>query len=109
MRPGQFVLVTGPSGAGKSTLTRMLLRFVDAQDGAVLLDGVDIRDRTIAAVRRAVTLLPQEPMLFDLSVAENIAYAPPGGDPGRDRAGGPGGRRARLHPRAAPGLRDVGG
>ncbi len=109
VRPGQFVVVTGPSGAGKSTLTRMLLRFVDAQDGAVLLDGVDIRARTIAAVRRAVTLLPQEPMLFDLSVAENIAYARPGGDPGRDRAGGPGGRRARLHPRAAPGLRDVGG
>ena len=78
VRPGQFVLVTGPSGAGKSTLTRMLLRFVDAQDGAVVLDGVDVRRRTIAAVRRAVTLLPQEPMLFDLTVAENIAYARPG-------------------------------
>jgi ATP-binding cassette subfamily B protein len=78
VRPGQFVLVTGPSGAGKSTLTRMLLRFVDAQDGAVVLDGVDVRKRTIAAVRRAVTLLPQEPMLFDLTVAENIAYARPG-------------------------------
>jgi ATP-binding cassette, subfamily B, bacterial len=77
VRPGQFVLVTGPSGAGKSTLTRMLLRFVDAQDGSVLLDGVDLRKRTIAAVRRAVTLLPQEPMLFDLTVAENIAYARP--------------------------------
>ena len=77
VRPGQFVLVTGPSGAGKSTLTRMLLRFVDAQDGAVVLDGVDVRKRTIAAVRRAVTLLPQEPMLFDMSVAENIAYARP--------------------------------
>ncbi|MCD2195979.1 ATP-binding cassette domain-containing protein [Actinomycetospora endophytica] len=77
VRPGQFVLVTGPSGAGKSTLTRMLLRFVDPQDGAVVLDGVDIRDRTIAAVREAITLLPQEPMLFDLTVAENIAYARP--------------------------------
>jgi ATP-binding cassette, subfamily B, bacterial len=77
VRPGQFVLVTGPSGAGKSTLTKMLLRFVDAQDGAVLLDGVDVRDRTIAAVREAVTLLPQEPMLFDMTVAENIAYARP--------------------------------
>lgn len=77
VRPGQFVLVTGPSGAGKSTLTRMLLRFVDVQSGAVLLDGVDVRDRTIAAVRRAVTLLPQKPMLFDLTVRENIAYARP--------------------------------
>ncbi|NMO92432.1 ABC transporter ATP-binding protein [Actinomycetospora sp. TBRC 11914] len=77
VRPGQFVLVTGPSGAGKSTLTKMLLRFVDAQDGAVLLDGVDVRDRTIKAVRDAVTLLPQEPMLFDMTVAENIAYARP--------------------------------
>ncbi|HEY2220513.1 ABC transporter ATP-binding protein, partial [Actinomycetospora sp.] len=77
VQPGQFVLVTGPSGAGKSTLTRMLLRFVDAQDGAVLLDGTDVRGRTISAVREAVTLLPQEPMLFDLTVAENIAYARP--------------------------------
>ncbi|GLZ51965.1 ABC transporter ATP-binding protein [Actinomycetospora sp. NBRC 106378] len=77
VRPGQFVLVTGPSGAGKSTLTRMLLRFVDAQDGSILLDGVDVRHRTIAAVRAAVTLLPQKPMLFDLTVRENIAYARP--------------------------------
>ncbi|MEJ2866147.1 ABC transporter ATP-binding protein [Actinomycetospora sp. OC33-EN08] len=77
VEPGRFVLVTGPSGAGKSTLTRMLLRFVDPQDGAVLLDGVDVRDRTIAAVRDAITLLPQKPMLFDLTVAENIAYARP--------------------------------
>ncbi len=108
VRPGQFVLVTGPSGAGKSTLTRMLLRFVDAQDGAVLLDGVDIRERTIAAVREAVTLLPQEPMLFDMTVAENIAYARPDATQRRDRAGGPGGRRARLHPRAAAGVRHLG-
>ncbi|MFC5063274.1 ABC transporter ATP-binding protein [Actinomycetospora atypica] len=77
VQPGQFVLVTGPSGAGKSTLTRMLLRFVDAQSGSIRLDGVDVRDRTVAAVRRAVTLLPQKPMLFDLTVAENIAYARP--------------------------------
>ena len=81
VQPGQFVLVTGPSGAGKSTLTRMLLRFVDAQAGAILLDGVDVRDRTVAAVRRAVTLLPQKPMLFDLTVAENIAYARPDASP----------------------------
>ncbi|HEY2192577.1 MAG TPA: ABC transporter transmembrane domain-containing protein [Actinomycetospora sp.] len=77
VRPGQFVLVTGPSGAGKSTMTKMLLRFLDAQDGAVILDGVDVRDRTIKAVREAVTLLPQEPMLFDMTVAENISYARP--------------------------------
>nr|WP_281376353.1 ABC transporter ATP-binding protein [Actinomycetospora corticicola] len=77
VRPGQFVLVTGPSGAGKSTLTRMLLRFVDVQSGAILLDGVDVRDRTISSVRAAVTLLPQKPMLFDLTVRENIAYARP--------------------------------
>ncbi|WP_018331289.1 ABC transporter ATP-binding protein [Actinomycetospora chiangmaiensis] len=77
VRPGQFVLVTGPSGAGKSTLTRLLLRFVDVQSGAILLDGVDVRDRTLAAVRGAVTLLPQKPMLFDLTVRENIAYSRP--------------------------------
>ncbi|NMO92156.1 ABC transporter ATP-binding protein [Actinomycetospora sp. TBRC 11914] len=72
--PGELVLVTGASGAGKSTLTRLLLRFFDPGRGAILLDGVDLRDRTLAAVRRSVTLLPQEPMLFDGTVAENIAY-----------------------------------
>ncbi|MCD2185965.1 ABC transporter ATP-binding protein [Actinomycetospora soli] len=80
VQPGQFVLVTGPSGAGKSTLTRLLLRFVDVQSGAITLDGVDVRDRAIAAVRAAVTLLPQKPMLFDLTVRENIAYARPDAD-----------------------------
>jgi ATP-binding cassette subfamily B protein len=79
--PGELVLVTGASGAGKSTLTRLLLRFFDPGRGAVLLDGVDLRDRTLDAVRRSVTLLPQDPMLFDGTVAENIAYGTPGATP----------------------------
>jgi ATP-binding cassette subfamily B protein len=81
VEPGELVLVTGASGAGKSTLTRLLLRFFDPGRGAILLDGVDLRDRTLAAVRRSVTLLPQEPMLFDGTVAENIAYGTPDATP----------------------------
>lgn len=77
LRPGELVLVTGASGAGKSTLTRVLLRFFDPDQGRVLLDGVDLRGRTLAALRSSITLLPQEPMLFDATVAENIAYGSP--------------------------------
>ena len=94
VRPGQFVLVTGPSGAGKSTLTKLLLRFVDVQSGAITLDGVDVRDRTLAAVRAAVTLLPQKPMLFDLTVRENIAYSRPDATDAEVEAAA---RAARIH------------
>jgi ATP-binding cassette subfamily B protein len=79
--PGRLVLVTGPSGAGKSTLGRLLLRFYDPTAGRILLDGVDLRDRTLAALRHSVTLLPQETVVVDGTVAENIAYGTPGAQP----------------------------
>jgi ATP-binding cassette subfamily B protein len=81
IRPGRLVLVTGPSGAGKSTLARLLLRFYDPTAGRILLDGIDLRDRTLAALRHSVTLLPQETVIVDGTAAENIAYGTPGAQP----------------------------
>ncbi|MCW2676498.1 MAG: transporter ATP-binding protein [Modestobacter sp.] len=79
--PGRLVLVTGPSGAGKSTIARLLLRFYDPTAGQILLDGIDLRDRTLAALRHSVTLLAQETVVVDGTVAENIAYGSPGAQP----------------------------
>ncbi|GAA3639586.1 ABC transporter ATP-binding protein [Kineosporia mesophila] len=72
--PGALVMVTGPSGAGKSTLVELLVRFRDPDRGRVLLDGRDLRDYPLSELRNQVTLLPQEPFMFDESVRENITY-----------------------------------
>ena len=72
--PGRLVLVTGRSGAGKSTIARLLLRFYDPCTGRILLDGVDLRAYSLAALRHSVTLLPQETAILEGTVAENIAY-----------------------------------
>lgn len=79
--PGRLVLVTGPSGAGKSTIARLLVRFYDPTSGRILLDGTDVRDHTLAALRHSVTLLPQDAVVIDGTVAENIAYGSPGAEP----------------------------
>ncbi|HYI19257.1 MAG TPA: ABC transporter ATP-binding protein [Solirubrobacteraceae bacterium] len=71
--PGRTVALTGPSGAGKSTVARLLLRFDDPGAGAVLLDGRDLRDLTLAGVRGNVALVAQEVLLPDVSVHEAIA------------------------------------
>ncbi|MFJ9566408.1 ABC transporter ATP-binding protein [Streptomyces fuscichromogenes] len=75
--PGLLVAVTGPSGAGKSTLVALLLRFHEPSRGRVLLDGLDIAALPVEEVRRHITLLPQESMLFDGTVRENIVYGRP--------------------------------
>ena len=75
--PGQTVALVGPSGAGKTTLASLLPRFYDPEEGRVLLDGHDLRDVTLASLRRQVSLVLQEPFLFPISVAENIAYGRP--------------------------------
>jgi ATP-binding cassette subfamily B protein len=72
--PGERVALVGPSGAGKSTLFALLLRFYDVASGAIALDGVDIRALDPAVLRRAIALAPQDPVIFGLTVAENIAY-----------------------------------
>ena len=78
VRAGQVVAVVGLSGAGKSTLVNLVPRFHDVTGGAVLIDGVDVRDVTVASLRRAIGVVTQETFLFDASVADNIAYASPG-------------------------------
>jgi subfamily B ATP-binding cassette protein MsbA len=71
---GQMAALVGPSGSGKSTLMNLLLRFYDVQEGAIRIDGQDIRDVTLESLRRSVGLVSQEIMLFDDSAAANIAY-----------------------------------
>ncbi|MBY0355751.1 MAG: ABC transporter ATP-binding protein/permease [Rickettsiales bacterium] len=71
---GRMAALVGPSGSGKSTLMNLLLRFYDAQDGRILIDGQDIRSVTLASLRRSIALVSQDIMLFDDSAAANIAY-----------------------------------
>lgn len=74
---GEIVAVMGPSGAGKSTLARLLTRHVDPASGAAYIDGHDFRDVTLSSLRNAVTVVLQETLLLDATVAENIAFARP--------------------------------
>lgn len=71
---GSVTALVGHSGAGKSTITNLLLRFYDPQQGALLIDGVDIRDATIASLRAGIALVSQETILFNDSVKNNISY-----------------------------------
>lgn len=75
--PGTICAIVGPSGAGKSTLADLLVRFYDPGEGAILLDGRNLRDLRLEDVRRDVMLLDQAPYLFHATVRENIAYARP--------------------------------
>ncbi|MDQ7729682.1 ABC transporter transmembrane domain-containing protein [Halomonas sp. SpR8] len=77
IQPGERVAVVGPSGAGKSTLLALLLRFYDPSQGHISLDGRDIRSLDLAALRGAMGLVAQEPVLFSGSVAENLRYGDP--------------------------------
>jgi ATP-binding cassette subfamily B protein len=74
VRPGERVALVGPSGAGKSTVLRLLLRFYDPQDGAVRVDGVDLRDADPAEVRARMALVGQDASLFSGSAFENIRF-----------------------------------
>jgi ATP-binding cassette, subfamily B, bacterial len=76
--PGRMLAIIGPSGAGKSTITRLMLRFGDPLAGRVLLDGTDVRDLPLPAVREAITVLPQDSPLLDGTIADNIRYGQPG-------------------------------
>lgn len=74
---GELVAIVGASGSGKSTLTALLSRQLDPDEGRVLLDGVDVRDLSLASVRGAVAVVPQDPFIFHATVAENIRYGQP--------------------------------
>jgi len=75
---GKTVAVVGPSGSGKSTLARLLFRFYDVQQGRILIDGQDIKQVTQSSVRQAIGIVPQDTVLFNDTVAYNIAYGQPG-------------------------------
>jgi ATP-binding cassette, subfamily B, bacterial MsbA len=74
---GQMVAIVGRSGAGKTTLVNLLPRFYDVSSGSVLIDGVDIRSVTLASLRKQIGMVTQETVLFDDTIANNIAYGSP--------------------------------
>ena len=77
---GQMVAVVGLSGAGKTTLVNLLPRFYDVTAGAILIDGVDVRDVTLASLRESIGIVTQDTVLFDDTIAHNVAYASPAAD-----------------------------
>jgi ATP-binding cassette, subfamily B, bacterial MsbA len=77
VQAGQVIALVGRSGAGKTTLVNLIPRFYDITGGAILFDGVDIRDVTLASLRAQIGIVTQETVLFDDTVANNIAYGRP--------------------------------
>ncbi|MGQ0525403.1 MAG: ABC transporter transmembrane domain-containing protein [Betaproteobacteria bacterium] len=75
--PGERVALVGPSGAGKSTIFALILRFYDPRSGRILIDGADIRHCEPREVRRAIALVPQDPVIFAASVTENVRFGRP--------------------------------
>ena len=91
---GKTVAVVGPSGSGKSTLARLMFRFYDVQQGFIRMAGQDIRQVTQASVRKALGIVPQDTVLFNDSVAYNIAYGRPGASQADIESAA---RAARIH------------
>jgi ATP-binding cassette subfamily B protein len=86
VNPGERVALVGPSGAGKSTIFSLILRFYDPGAGRILLDGADIRHCEPHDLRRAIALVPQDPVIFAASVAENVRFGRPEATPAMVRA-----------------------
>ena len=78
IEPGQTVALVGPTGAGKTSIGSLIARFYEVSSGAVLIDGVDVRDVTQASLRHQTGLVPQDPFLFTGSIADSISYGRPG-------------------------------
>ena len=80
--PGETVALVGPTGAGKTTIANLLTRFYDISDGVASIDGLDIRDLQLSSLRQQLGVVPQEPFLFQGTIAYNIAFGRP--DAGRE-------------------------
>ena len=74
VQPGQMIAIVGPSGAGKTTIANLLPRFYDPQEGSIFVDGHDIRSVTLQSLREQIGIVPQETVLFNGSVYDNILY-----------------------------------
>ncbi|MDD2316096.1 MAG: lipid A export permease/ATP-binding protein MsbA [Desulfobacterales bacterium] len=77
VQPGEILALVGMSGGGKTSLVNLIPRFYDVAEGAIRIDGVDIRDASLASLRRQIAVVTQEPILFNDTVASNIAYGNP--------------------------------
>ena len=77
IEPGETLALVGASGSGKTTLANLLPRLYDVTDGALVIDGVDVRDLTLTSLRAAIGVVPQDPHLFHESIADNLRYARP--------------------------------
>ncbi len=78
VQPGETVALVGPSGAGKTTVFQLLLRFYDTEAGQVLVDGVDVREASLGALRERIGIVPQDSVIFSASAMDNIRYGRPG-------------------------------
>jgi len=77
IEPGETVALVGPTGAGKTSIANLVTRFYDVTEGAVLIDGKDVRDVTTESLHRQMGLIPQDPFLFPGTIADNIRYGRP--------------------------------
>lgn len=77
VEPGQTVALVGPTGAGKTSISNLIARFYDVSEGAVLIDGIDVRGVTQRSLRRQMGIVPQDPFLFSGTVADNIRFGIP--------------------------------
>jgi ABC-type multidrug transport system fused ATPase/permease subunit len=74
INPGESVALVGESGCGKSTFVNMMMRFYDPDHGTILFDGVDIKEINLHDLRMAISLVMQEPIIFNYTILENILY-----------------------------------
>lgn len=74
INPGDAVALVGESGCGKSTMVNLLMRFYDVDAGTILIDNLDIREYDLHALRTCISLVMQEPIIFNYSILDNVLY-----------------------------------